>query len=458
MRRALIGGTATAAALSAAVATALPAVSATRVDGTHFTQAEVVLAKAGCFNPDILPVSPPKADFVRGRDVPMGDRAVGWVMGGTGYGIGPTVHVDDPTTAEAPTISTRFPTKFGQGVAVATFHAADDTGRWYGAVPVAVQQTKEWQEVTASGLSYSWLHYNADGTQDATADPATLSAFAAAHGGDGAGAEVGFMFGCDGSPFFVDDLSVSTMRSTRSWNFEGAASQTALTTPGFRRITFGEKAALRTEVRRTLDDNAAPGRMLLRGRPSGASGYHQVGAAALDDRGRARVVVSPSHTTTFRARYLGTDAVEASTSRPVVIKVATRVHATLADARIVKGHSFVISGRTLSRKAHTVIRLQRYDGKHWSTVRIALTRADGAFDVGTKIARLGKSYWRVIVDKASGNERGKSRWMKVTAVAPPPPPHHGGGGDGGGSTPPPTQPPTDPPPPPPDGPQRPAQR
>jgi hypothetical protein len=455
MRRALIGGTAAVAALTAAVATALPAVSATRVDGTHFAKAKVVLAKAGCFNPDTVPASPPRADFVRGDHVPMGDRAVGWVTDGTGYGVGPTVHVDDPTTAGAPTISTRFPTKYGQGMAVATFHAADDTGHWYGAVPVVVKQTKSWQQVTASGLSYVWRHYTSDGTSDATADPATLSAFATAHGGDGSGAEVGFMFGCDGSPFFVDDLEVSTGSATRTWNFEGAATQTSLTTTGFRRITFGQKAGLRAEVRRTLDDKAGSGRLLLRGRSSGSSRYHQVDSATLNDRGHAHVVVSPSHTTTYRARYLGTDAIEASTSRTVVIKVATRVRATLADARIVKGHSFVISGRTLPRKAHTVIRLQRYDGKHWSTTRLALTDTDGAFRIGAKLARLGKSYWRVIVDKTSGNERGKSRWMKVTTVAPPPPPTHGGGGP---STPPPTQPPTDPPPPPPDGPQRPAQR
>jgi hypothetical protein len=339
---------------------------------------------------------------------------------------------------------------------VVDFHPTGDTGHWSGGAALTTRQTKSWQQVTTSGLEYTWRHYTADGVQDDTGGPATLASFVAAHGGDGDGAEIGFVFGCDGSAFFVDALTVGSASSPRTYNFEGYATRTALATTGFRTITYGERVRLASEVQRVEDDAVPSGRVVLSSRPAGQATFRRVAASSLDS-GRTAFGLQPAHSTTLRARYLGTEAVEASRSRTVRVLVSTLVRARLLDDRIVKGRAFTIVGRTLPRKAHTKIKLQRYDGADWSTVRLGLTDQDGAYRIGTKIARLGKSYWRVIVVRSRGNEAGKSHWMKVTVVAPPPPPDGGGGGGGdgggggggGGDTP----PPTDPPPPPPDGPQ-----
>jgi hypothetical protein len=457
MRRALIGGTAAVATLTAVVATALPAVAATRVDGTHFAQAGVQIYRSGCDNAAYEPPSQPRLAIRRGPDkAPLGTRSVGWTMDGADYGVGPVVHVDAPSRLTVLDISVKAPSGYAQGRAVVVLHPTGDTGYWRGVSSTFTETTDAWHVIQAASHGFAWTHYTADGTLDENGGSALLPAFVAAHGGDGDGAEVGYMFGCDGSAFFVDALTVGNADGSQVWNFEGAATRTSLKTRGFRTITYGEKVGLGSGVERVVGDTPAAGKLLLRSRADGQRRFRQSGAEMLDDRGRAGFTVSPAHTTTYRARYLGTNAVEASSSRTVRVKVATRVKAALLDARIVKGRAFTIAGRTLPRKAHTRIRLQRYDGKDWSTVGLGLTGADGAFRIGTRIARLGRSYWRVVVVKASGNEAGKSRWMKVKVVAPPPPPPpHGGGGGGTPQPPPPTQPPTNPPPPPPDGPQRP---
>jgi hypothetical protein len=444
MRTTLLG----AATVGIVVLTAFPTDAATRVDGNHWSTSGVTIAQQGCFNPETQPVEQPRLRFTQGRNVPLGSRAVGWVLAAPQYGIGPTAHVAQPSTAGDATVKAIFPTGYGQGRAVVDFHPTGDTGHWSGSAPLTTRQTKSWQQVTTSGLEYSWRHYTADGVQDDTGGTATLTSFVGAHGGDGDGAELGFIFGCDGSTFFVDALTVGPASSPRTYNFEGYATRTALATKGFRTITYGERVRLGSEVQRLEDDVVPSGRVVLSSRPEGQKTFRRVAVSSLDS-GRATFGLQPAHSTTLRARYLGTEAVEASRSRTVRVLVSTLVRARLLDDRIVKGQEFAIVGRTLPKKAHTKIKLQRYDGTDWSTVRLGLTDQDGHYRIGTKIARLGKSYWRVIVVRSRGNEAGKSNWMKVTVVAPPPPPD-GGGGGGGGETPPPTDPT---PPPPPDGPQ-----
>lgn len=451
MKRTTFIGAATAGIVAL---TTLPATAATRVDGSNWTQAGVTIARQGCFNPDTDPVTPPQLMFMHGDKLPLGDRVIGWRMDGTGYGIGPTAHVPHPATAGAATAEVKFPTGYGQGLAVVTLHPTGDTGHWAGSATLQTEQTKAWQQIKTAGLAYSWRHYTADGVVDATAGTTTLPIFASAHGGDGDGAEVGFVLGCDGSTFFLDALTVGLDADAHTYDFQGASTKTALATKGFRTIRYGESVHLKSQVQRRLGGATVSGRLTLSSKPDGEPGYRRIARKSLGSEGRAKFSVSPSHSTRMRVDYLGTTKVEGSRSRSVRILVSTEVRARLVDARIVKGHAFTIAGRTLPRKSHTKFRLQRYDGKDWSTVRVALTGKDGSFRVGTKIARLGKSYWRVVVAKAHGNEAGKSRWMKLVVVAPPPPPHDGG--DPPPTDPPPTgPPPTDPPPPPPDGPQRP---
>ena len=143
------------------------------------------------------------------------------------------------------------------GVAYAGYMAPADWSTnlvWVGRSSLTVG-AGGWQQVDATGLTYTWTQYDLSTMRpvtDAEADPATVPAFLAAHGGDGPGFYA-TGFGCDGQPFKIDALRYGTAGAVTTYDLEGFTSTTGITGSATS-ITAGESVTLGGTVR----DGARP--------------------------------------------------------------------------------------------------------------------------------------------------------------------------------------------------------
>ncbi len=294
--------------------------------------------------------------------------------------------------------------------------------------------------MNAATRTFQWRHFT-DGTADQDAGNATIASFVAAHGGDGTGAWVGFVYGCDGNPFYLDALHTETTIATRTYDFEGFRTRSQIAhgtkAPATLTIVAGKRIALTAQLRRAVGGSAIAGPIKLQSRKLSAKTWstsnHTLGSA-----GNYSFTARPLKSTAWRMTYAGTTANEASTSRVLKVLVRSYVAAHLVKTTVTKGHAFTVAGRVLpGRKGR--ISLQRYAGGTWRTIRTGYSNGQGRFSISATSKVVGRSYWRITVAPGGGNILGKSPWLKLKTVAP----------STGGSTPP---PPSDPPPPPPDDP------
>ncbi len=447
MRKTLVGALSAAALLlSSAPATAA---STTRVDGSHFGASGVRIASQGCL--DGTDATTPKLHIAKGpRKPPLGSRSVGWTPTGSGHGVGPTVHVDSPSTLAQAQIWVFSRESQASGQVLVNYSAPGDTGIWRGRSGLGADSSTGWHAVTVTSATYQWRHFTSDGVADQDAANASVADFVNSHGGDGGGAWVGFAYGCDGNAFFVDGLSVETSDGTKTYDFEGYGTRTYLTTGGERRtsvtITYGQKVGFTAHLRSKVGNDPRPGVLRIDAKPSSAKKWSKYATRKLGKGGNERVLIHPTRGTAYRASYAGSTAWERSTSHALMVRVRSKLNASIVDRTVTKGHPFVTTGRVLPGRSAKV-RLQHFVHKKWTTVKSATSRKDGRFRISAPAKPVGTSYWRIEVAPGRGNLGAHTRGMKLTVKAPP------SSGGGGGTPPPPSDPPppppSDPPPPPP---------
>ncbi|WP_435745908.1 hypothetical protein [Nocardioides sp. SYSU DS0663] len=466
MRRTLIGA---AGAVVLAVST-LPgmASAATRVDADQFQQAGLRLVTQSCTDAATVPSAGPAFAVVDSPKPPRGERAIGWTPQVEGFGTGPVAPLPRPTASATVSASVYFPDTEAAAVAVAVYRAPNDTGTWRGVATLAPGNDTGWHTVEYTDRYYSWYHYAADGTYDQAAPSATLADFANARGGDGQGAWLGVLYGCDGNPFVLDSLTVSTARGASTYDFGGYRSRTTIRVGSKAsktvRITYGERVKLATRLQRVADDSGLRGPVKIDSRPLARKKFTKLKNIRTTTAGQHRFTARPGKSMAYRATYRGTDLVEGSRSTTLKLLVGANVSAKLAKRTVRADRTFTVTGRIFPQRARTYA-LQKYVGGKWRTVKKTRSRKDGRYAISMKAPRPGKSYWRIRASGGGGVIAGNSVWLKLrTEPKPAPPPPPSGGGGGGGYTPPPPPPPTnptppppaEPPPPPPPGPLRPA--
>ncbi len=447
MRRTLISAAATAALVVSSLATAT---AVTRVDANHFAGTGLTRVSRGCVDSRAIPVTEPKFVIKRGAGSPIGQHASGWVPDGSTYGVGVTTRISRPTTLKSLRIHVNAPGGEALGHVIATYHASGDTGVWQGNANLGTDKTKGWHRVDATGALFSWQHFT-DGVPDRSDSDFTLQEFADRQGGDGDGADLGFIYGCDGNGFLVDDFEVVTKNQKKVFDLGGYRTTTSLVTGGKARgnltITCGEKVDATAKLRLKYGNKAIPGKLRLQSRRLSGSTWSTFDKRKVGSTGNTSFTVRPSISSAYRATYAGTATREGNLSQVLRIHVRKKVTSRLVDATVTQGHLFTSAGRILPAKA-TGFTLQRYLDGRWQTLKKGRSGSDGRFRIAMKTTRVGTSYWRIRAGGGGGTLAGDSKAMKLTTKAPP-------SGGGGGDEPP---PPTDDPPPPPDEPPPPTHR
>lgn len=447
MRKTLLCVATTALALTTA-----PAASAatSRVDGDNFATGSVRLVSQGCLDPGAEQPSAPTFAIARGpRKPPLGTRSIGWTPRASGYGVGPSVHVDSPSTMTQASMRVFATSARASGQVIVNYSPPGDSGEWRGRSALGADTSVGWHGATVTNATYQWRHFSSSGTADQDAANASLTDFVSSHGGDGSGAWIGFIYGCDGNPFFIDGLAITTADGTDTFDFEGYRTKSLITkgskTPKSVTITYGQKVGLTAKLRRAVGDKALAGRLKLDSKPASAKKWSKHEKLKVGKGGKD-FTVKPTHSWAYRTSYAGTTKFEASHSSVLKVLVRSKVAAHLTDASVTKGKTFTATGRVLPKRSATVL-LQRYVHKHWKTVKRGKAAKDGAFRLSSVANTLGVSYWRVAATSGGGNLANESGALKLKAQAPPPPPPPPGGG-GGDNPPPPEEPPPPPPPPP----------
>ncbi|MCW2842781.1 MAG: hypothetical protein JWN22_697 [Nocardioides sp.] len=324
MRSALItaAGAATGVAM-AAVLTAAPASAddTVVVRGLDFPAGLTSLSITGC--PGLFDrVAEPVSTYLsKSADAPAGTRSLKYDLAG-GNAVGSEHAVASMTSTSAAGLSV-FAPDGATGVAYAGYRApADWAGSlvWVGRAELRAA-AGGWQQVDATGLTYTWTQYDM-ATQQAVAtseEPLTVPAFAAAHGGDGPGFwTVGF--GCDGNPFKIDALRVGTPGDVTTYDLEGFTSTTTI--GGSRAsVTAGDGVTLTGTLRDGRGQPLPHGLLVLEAQADG-QGFRPVeGGATRVGGDDPTVTVEPSVRTTYRWRFAGTWSVDGSVSPTFTVDV-----------------------------------------------------------------------------------------------------------------------------------------
>lgn len=443
MRRTLLA--AAGAIVLAAGTVTVAGATTTRVDGSHFGASGLQVRAQGCLDPLERPDTVPRARIRKGPGKPpMGNRTVGWAPAEAGYGIGTLAPVVRPTALEVLSISVRPTGDQVSGQAVARYQPSSDPGIWIGRVTLGLDPVARWHRIDAGALPFDWRHYT-DGVQDGDVAGETIADFTASHGGDGDGAQVGFLYGCDGGGFFIDDLRVGADGAVRRYDFEGYRTRSQLLVGGKARkqvtVTYGRKRDLGVRLREAVGGDGVSGKLLVQRRAVSDRKFRTYDKLRTRRTGKAGITVKPSRGTAYRLKYAGSESHEGDTSSVLKVLVAFDVTARLSTTSVRRGRTFHMSGRVRPGVRTGVALQRRADGK-WVTVSRGRTSGDGTYRLAGSTQVVGRTYWRVKAAGANGLVGASSgtKELKVTSPTPPPPDDD------------PPPPPDDPPPPPDDPP------
>jgi hypothetical protein len=416
--------------------------AASRVDGHRFGAAGLQTISQGCVDQLSQPTEPARFRIRSGPgDPPSGSHSVGWVPVGDGYAVGPSAQVDQPTSLDILGVSVRPARKQMSGQAVARYRAPGDEGQWIGRVALGVDTRRRWHRVDVGTLPFEWRHYNTEGVQDQYVSSQTIATFTTARGGDGDGAQVGFMYGCDGKAFFIDALRVGTEDGVKKYDFEGYRTRSQLLVAGKARkqitLTFGRKRDLGIRLREVVAGDGLAGKVFVQRRSLSAKKFRTFDKVRTSRTGKAGISVKPTRGTAYRVRYPGGESHEADTSSVLKVRVEFDVTAKLSATSVRRGQTFSMSGRVRPGVRTRAI-LQRRVGGKWVTVTRGRTARDGSYRLSGSTRATGRTYWRVKASGAKGLVGSASGVRELMVTSPAPPPDE------------PPPPPDDEPPPPPD--------
>jgi hypothetical protein len=380
---------------------------------------------------------------------PLGVFSNGWTASGSGFGAVFVVPLAHPTTAKTFRATVYSPGRNNRGSAVAYLHPTGDTGFWYGYADLGADTKRGWHKVGALDLNLTWAHYpDATSPPDRTGYSDTLAHFSTTYaGGDGEGAEVGFLFGCNDTTYFLDSIAAGDASSTKVFDFGGVRTRTSQSvggaTPDRKVITYGKMLAFKGYSREKARDRAVGTTLSFQKRKLTGGDFSTYAKGKTGADGRASASSTASTSSRFRIRSAGDKTHEPSTSRVITVVVRMNVRASLADSTVVKGHPWHVRGHVGPNKRTTVL-LQRIVNGKWATFKRGHSARNGDYAFTGTATSTGQRYFRVLARGGRGNADGLSNHVLLKVVKP--------SGGGGGTTPPdPPDDPTPPPPPPPEG-------
>jgi hypothetical protein len=267
------------------------------VPGTRFPATGTYLTYFGCVDLFHVDQRGPEALLRRDDAAPLGRRAVDLTLPGTGTAAGSVSMVTSIASAVS-SLSVRA-TAGTAGVAY-TWYLAPDMGPgevWSGRADLTAG-SEGWQQVDATGATYTWTRYDAaTGGVLEDGGAATIDAFTSEHG-DGPGYLL-TGFGCDGRTFGVDAIRAGLPGSVTTYDLEGWSVSTSIAADR-QEVTTGQSVTL---TGRSVDASGAPmGAVLeLQARPKGAREFTTVAETVVaSPDGTVTATVTPDVTTEYR--------------------------------------------------------------------------------------------------------------------------------------------------------------
>lgn len=307
----------TALAALGVVGTAAPSYAddTVTVQGTAFPDpARAALSLVGCA--DLYQRTDEQLVPTIGRDPgppPAGTRSLGWDLAG-GNAVGalfPTASMLGTTTASLAVDAAGR----ARGVAYAGYQEPADAGTtllWLGRSEL-VTPGGAWQTIEAATRSYTWTKYDMATHQPVSPGPGvptTVPAFAAAHGGDGPGVYT-IGFGCDGTPFSMDQLRVGPPGEVTTYDVE--ALRTSVTISTTRGPGRGGPVTVEGLLRTGTGDPVPNATMILERRLPDSARWRPVLVADVE-HGRALATVPGDERASYRWRFVERPLAEGSVS------------------------------------------------------------------------------------------------------------------------------------------------
>ncbi|KRA28181.1 MULTISPECIES: hypothetical protein [unclassified Nocardioides] len=316
-------------------------------------------------------------------------------------------------------------------------HFDGDYYEGYFALDTQVTGWGEWSNMAAAELV--WRHL--DGTPVAGAS--TLAEFAANHGGNGSGAYIGFEFGCDARDYYMDEFTMSSGSTSRTYDFEGALSRTYISATATHFSDDVTRDLTRLDLIYGQDHHLlGDGTSIVGGgylAPGHVQGDYVDGVARLYERRYGSSVyvggssvsylastyagfhIHPARQTYYQIRSLPSSAFEASSSKVLLVTVKRRVRARAEDTQIRRGRTMVVTGTIFPQDAGVTVRLQRLVDGRWRTLSTRTTTTGGKYRLTALARTIGRKRLRVHVVAARGNLANVSPSVVITVVRNPAP-------------------------------------
>ena len=292
------------------------------VQGTAFPDpARAAISFVGC--PDLYQRTDEQLVPTVGQGpgvAPSGTRSLGWDLAG-GNAVGALFPVDSMLSTTTASISVNAVTR-ATGVAYAGYQDPGDAGTsviWLGRSDL-VTPGGAWQTVDATTRLYSWAKYDMTTRQQLAPGPGvptTVAGFAAAHGGDGPGLYT-IGFGCDGTPFSMDQLRVGPPGGVTTYDVEGLQTSVAIAQEP---ADAGDHTVTITGRLHTGTGDPVPNAtMILERRLPGTSVWKQVLVADVEN-GTVKASVERGGPAFYRWRFVERPLAEGSASMALLVDV-----------------------------------------------------------------------------------------------------------------------------------------
>jgi hypothetical protein len=253
---------------------------------------------------------------------PAGERSLGFDLAG-GNAVGALFSVDSVLTTTTASLAVNSVGR-AAGVAYAGYQEPADAGTsylWLGRSELSTPGGA-WQTIEATTRNYLWTKYDmttrlpvlvTDGVARTVAD------FAHLHGGDGPGVfTIGF--GCDGTPFSMDQLRVGSPGSVTTYDVEGLRTKVTVAAQADRSRRAGDSVTLTGQLQTGTGDPVPHATMVLEQRKAGSDKWTPVLVAPVGPHG-VRAEVTPEGRTFYRWRFVDRPLAEGSTSVALLIDV-----------------------------------------------------------------------------------------------------------------------------------------
>jgi hypothetical protein len=249
---------------------------------------------------------------------PSGTRSLGWDLAG-GNAVGAMFPVDSMVR----TTATLAVNSVGRaiGVAYAGYQEPADAGTsllWLGRSEL-VTPGGAWHTVDATARDYTWAKYDMTSREQVAPGPGvptTVAGFVAAHGGDGPGIYT-IGFGCDGTPFSMDELRVGAPGEVTTYDVEALQTLVSIS-----RESDGsnDEVTITGRLRTQTGDPIPHATMILERREPGSSRWKPVLVAAVE-HGGVRATVPRGERAFYRWRFAERPLADGNASMALVLDV-----------------------------------------------------------------------------------------------------------------------------------------